>query len=119
MENNMTTQEQNKIFAKNLNIQISRTGKTQKEIAKDLGISVTTMNNWCTGVASPKVGKIQILADYFGVSKYELTDDMQEVSMQTYEDIDLLKLYHMLTPSYRKFIRETINSLLNAYDNDK
>lgn len=48
---------QRKIFAKNLNFYISKSGKQQNEVAKDLGFSPTTFNTWCMGKAMPKNGK--------------------------------------------------------------
>ena len=64
----MTEEEQRRIFSKNLNYYISNSGKQQKEIAVDLGISPTTFNTWC-------VGKVQAIADYFNIGKSDLIDD--------------------------------------------
>ena len=40
----MTDEEQKRIFSKNLGYYISNSGKQQKEVAADLGISPTTFN---------------------------------------------------------------------------
>jgi repressor LexA len=71
----MTDEEQKKIFSKNINYYISQSGKQQKEIAKDLGYSHTTFNTWCVGKVVPSAGKIQKIADYFGIGKSDLLDD--------------------------------------------
>ena len=68
-------EEQKKIFAKNLNYYISKSGKMQNEIAKDLGFPATTFNTWCMGKVMPKMGKVQKLADYFGIGKTDLVDE--------------------------------------------
>ena len=70
----MTDQEQKKVFANNLTNLISASGKTQKEVAKDLGVNPQTLNVWCTGKSIPKVSKIQMIADYFKVGKSQLVD---------------------------------------------
>ena len=75
----MTDEEQKKIFSKNLNFYISNSGKQQKEIAKDLGISPTTFNTWCVGKIMPRMGKVQKIADYFGIGKSDLIDDKSTV----------------------------------------
>lgn len=41
-----TPEEQKMIFAKNLNNYIRLSGKQQKEVAKELGMSPTTLNTW-------------------------------------------------------------------------
>lgn len=79
----MTDEEQKRIFAKNLNKYISLNQKQQIDVAKDLGINPTTFNMWCRGNSLPNVGKIQKLADYFGIGKTDLTDEKE------YNDPDL------------------------------
>lgn len=71
----MTDEEQKKIFSRNLNFYISNSGKQQKEIAADLGISPTTFNTWCVGKIMPRMGKVQAIADYFNIGKSDLIDD--------------------------------------------
>lgn len=71
----MTDEEQKRIFSKNINFYISQSGKQQKEIAKDLGYSPTTFNTWCVGKIIPGAGKVQKIADYFGIGKSDLLDD--------------------------------------------
>ena len=71
----MTEEEQRRIFSKNLNYYISNSGKEQKEIAVDLGISPTTFNTWCVGKIMPRMGKVQAIADYFNIGKSDLIDD--------------------------------------------
>ncbi len=71
----MTDEEQKKIFSKNLNHYISLSNKTQKEIADSIDVSPQTFNTWCQGIAIPRMGKVQRLADYFNVGKSDLIDD--------------------------------------------
>lgn len=40
---------------------------TAYRVAKDTGISSATLSNWKAGNYTPKVNKLKILADYFGV----------------------------------------------------
>lgn len=73
--NTMRNDEQQKIFTLNLNNFIRNTGKTQREIADVIGVSPQTFNTWCQGIALPRMGKIQALADYFGINKSDLIED--------------------------------------------
>ena len=45
----MTDEEQKRIFANNLNRYISLNQKQQIDVANDLGINPTTFNMWCKG----------------------------------------------------------------------
>ena len=67
--------EQKKIFSKNLNYYINKKDIKQLDIAKAIGESPQTVNTWVKGVAIPRMGKIQKLADYFGIYKSDLIDE--------------------------------------------
>lgn len=71
----MTDEEQKLIFSKNLNYYIEKSQKTQKEIATAIEVSPQTFNTWCQGIAIPRMGKVQRLADYFNIGKSDLIDD--------------------------------------------
>lgn len=46
---------------------LHKTGKTSYQVSKDTGIGQNTLSDWKTSRSQPKVDKLQILADYFGV----------------------------------------------------
>lgn len=71
----MTDNEQKKIFSKNLNKYLSLNNKSQKEVADAIDVLTSTFNTWCQGVALPRMGKVQALADYFGINKSDLLDE--------------------------------------------
>ena len=52
---------------------LSKTNKTAYQVSKDTGISTATLSSWKAGEYTPKVDKLMILSDYFGVDiKYFL-----------------------------------------------
>ena len=51
---------------------LKKTGKTSYQVSKNTGIGQNTLSNWKTGRSKPKIEKIKILADYFGVKVEEL-----------------------------------------------
>lgn len=67
--------EQKQIFSKNLNALLSQRNKTQKEVADAISVSPQTFNTWCQGIALPRMGKVQRLADYFHIEKSDLIDE--------------------------------------------
>ncbi|MDO5339260.1 MAG: helix-turn-helix transcriptional regulator [Eubacteriales bacterium] len=71
----MSEEAQKRIFTRNLNSYIEASGKTQLEIAKSIGVSPQTFNTWCKGIAIPRMGKVQALADYFHINKSDLIED--------------------------------------------
>lgn len=47
---------------------LEKNNKTAYQVSKDTGVSTATLTNWKQGKYRPKVEKLMILADYFGVS---------------------------------------------------
>ena len=71
----MNDEKQTKIFAHNLSMYVAKSGKQQKEIAEELGFNQKTFNGWCNALSFPSMGKIQKIADYFGIGKTALLDE--------------------------------------------
>lgn len=71
----MSEADERKIFSKNLNTLLEKTGKSQKEVADAIKVSPQTFNTWCQGIAIPRMGKVQLLADYFNIMKSDLIED--------------------------------------------
>lgn len=76
-----------KLFAKNLNYYLVTRGKTQNDLVRDLNITASTVSDWANGKKYPRVDKMQLLADYFGILKSDLTEEHQESSLT--DDIEL------------------------------
>lgn len=43
-------------------------GLSRYRVAKDTGIAQSTLSEWKTGKTTPKLDKIEVLANYFGVT---------------------------------------------------
>lgn len=63
------------IFAKNLIYYVRRSGKDQKEIAEMVGVAPSTFNEWVKAKKYPRIDKIEILANCFGVLKSDLIEE--------------------------------------------
>ncbi len=46
---------------------LAKCDKTAYKVSKETGISQAVLSDWKTGRSKPKVDKLKILADYFGV----------------------------------------------------
>lgn len=117
----MTDEEQKKIFSKNLCKYIALSGKDQKDVAKDLGYAPTTFNTWCVGKIIPSMGKIQKIADYFGIGKSDLLDDRLsdenanlDFALLTDDDArSIIIEYKSLDNSHKEQLRKYLQFLVN------
>ncbi len=74
MDVNIEITEYGKTFSKNLRDVIYESGKTQTEVAKDLGINKSTMSTWVNGTRVPRMDKIDRLCAYFGCMRSRLME---------------------------------------------
>ena len=63
------------VFGRNLSYYLERSGKTQKELSELVGVAPSTFNAWLQGNRYPRIDKIEIMADYFGIQKSDLIED--------------------------------------------
>lgn len=63
------------VFAKNLRKYMNRAGRTQREVAEVCGVSTATFSDWINAKKYPRIDKIEILADYFGIMKSDLIEE--------------------------------------------
>lgn len=69
-------------------------GVTPYRVCKDTGLTTATISNWKAGRYVPKQDKMQIIADYFGVSiKYIMTGKEDADEDTIVKDRDLKKKY--------------------------
>lgn len=116
------------VFAKNLRFYLERSGKTQKELAEIVGVSAPTMNDWIKGKKYPRIDKIEILADYFGILKSDLIEEKSEerremqkkndvlsdIVLKMNEDMELLSMVETLSKlGFEQ--RQAVKSVLSAF----
>ncbi len=66
------------VFANNLRRLMQSKGKDRMQVCADLNLKYTTFANWYNGVKYPRIDKIEMLANYFGVAKSELIERSPE-----------------------------------------
>ena len=121
----MSDELQKQIFANNLKKLMELSGKNQMDLMNDLDLSSSTVSSLCTGQKFPRMGKIQMLADYFGVLKsdliesknqppetYYLNDDAREMAQFMFENPE----YKVLFDASRKVRKEDIDFVKQMID---
>ena len=66
---------QKEIFAHNLNKWLTLRKKEQVDLISDLNFKQSTVSDWCTAKKYPRVDKIQMIADYLGITKSDLVEE--------------------------------------------
>lgn len=63
------------IFSRNLRAIMDRLGKDRTQVCTDLDFKYTTFADWYNGNKYPRIDKIEMLANYFGVLKSALIEE--------------------------------------------
>ena len=108
------------IFAKNLLYYVDLSGRDQREIAKIVGVAPSTFNEWVKGKKYPRIDKIEILANYFGILKSDLieeTNEMKDITQTmvvTEGEQMLLDLFRQVPDEKQKMVLQMIKIALNT-----
>lgn len=68
------------IMAKNIKFYMDKTGKDRNQICDDLGFKYSTFTDWVNGNKYPRIDKIEMLANYFGIQKSDLIEEKDTIS---------------------------------------
>jgi transcriptional regulator with XRE-family HTH domain len=71
----MTSLGNKAVLSKNLKYYIERSGKDRRELAETWGFPYSTVTDWINGKKYPRIDRIEIMADYFGILKSDLIED--------------------------------------------
>ena len=63
-----------RVMGQNIEYYMSRMGLERKELAKALGVPYSSLTDWMNGNAYPRIDKIQLMADFFGIEKSDLVE---------------------------------------------
>lgn len=63
------------ILSKNLKYYIEKSGKDRRELAEIWGFPYSTITEWINGRKYPRIDRIEIMADYFGILKSDLIEE--------------------------------------------
>lgn len=63
------------IMANNIRFYLSQNGISQTEICQTLGFSMSTFSDWVHARTYPRIDKIELMANYFGIEKSDLVEE--------------------------------------------
>ena len=116
------------IFATNLKRYMQLNGKSRRDVCEALGFSYYTFTDWVNGKKYPRMDKVEMLADYFGILKSDLIEEkteehrqmqkkndiLSDIILKATEDEELLEMMEALSKlGFEK--REAVKSVLNAF----
>ena len=93
-------------------------GISRQDLSKILGVSYFTLSDWVNGKKYPRMDKVEMLADYFGVLKSDLIEDkgmnktLPQVQTLTGGETMLLELFRQIPEDAQKMYLEVLRASL-------
>jgi transcriptional regulator with XRE-family HTH domain len=105
----MKETEFNKLFAAKLKFYLVKNDMTQADLAEKLGVGTTSVYNWCSGLKTPRMDKVDKMCEIFGISRSALiTSDYQEHEEKS---ISYSEEEQNLISAYRNASEDTKNAV--------
>ena len=104
------------IFARNLKHYIAKSGKDRRELAEIWGFPYSTITEWINGKKYPRIDRIEVMADYFGILKSDLIEDKTEEQKEQKKKADTITDATLRMKKDSDFLSlvETLNKLDSA-----
>ena len=92
----------------------------QNEIAEAIGVATSTFNDWMKGKKYPRIDKIELLANYFGILKSDLIEDKDKNDISsgdvglTEGEKQMLELFKLIPEDQQPLVLEMIRAALRT-----
>lgn len=109
------------VFASNLKRYMEVKGKTRNDISEALGISYFTVSDWVNGKKYPRMDKVEMLANYFGIQKSDLIEikveniSPEEPKLSEGEEM-LLELFRKVPEDKQQLVLQMIRVALGSQE---
>lgn len=80
----MTDEHIKNTFSRLLKYYLLLNNKNPVDIVNDLNVPSSTVSNWVNGERMPRMGKIEMLANYFNIEKSDLLEEKKDRSNVDY-----------------------------------
>ena len=113
-------------MAKNLKYYIAKSGKDRRELSKIWGFPYSTVTEWINGKKYPRIDRIEVMAEYFGILKSDLIEEKTAEHREMQKKNDILSdivlrmqtddVFLSAVESLYKLDQKKLSSILNLLD---
>ena len=112
--------ENKEIFANNLSFYMEQKGVDRNTLCADLDLKYTTVRDWLKGITYPRIGKIELLANYFNINKSDLIENKISTAQPSDSLLEeITNTARKLSPENKKIVLRTSEDLLKEQKNEE
>ena len=80
----------NELFSRKLRYYMKKKNITQAELSQKIGVGTTSVYNWCNGIKTPRMDKVDMMCTIFECSRSDLMTDTSSIVVPASLDINLI-----------------------------
>lgn len=113
-------------MSKNLKYYIEQSGKDRRTLSEIWGFPYSTVTDWINGKKYPRIDRIEVMAEYFGILKSDLIEERTEEHRQMQKKNDTLSdivirmqtddVFLSAVESLYKLDQKKLSSILNLLE---
>ena len=112
--------ENKEIFANNLSFYMNQKGIDRNTLCADLDLKYTTVRDWLKGITYPRIGKIELLANYFNINKSDLIENKISTAQSSdYLLEEITNTARKLNTDNKKIVLRTSEELLESQNEEE
>lgn len=112
--------ENKEIFANNLSFYMKQKGVDRNTLCADLDLKYTTVRDWLKGITYPRIGKIELLANYFNINKSDLIENKISTAQPSDSLLEeITNTARKLNTDNKKIVLRTSEELLESQKNEE
>lgn len=97
-----------KVMANNIRHYMKLNDIDRNKLCEDLGLKYMTVSDWINANTYPRIDKIELLANYFGIRKSDLVEDKNSIKPVS----SILSIYNSLEPSRQEKVLDYVKKQL-------
>lgn len=119
----MSEREFNAIFSERLRYYLNKYEITQLELSKRLGVGTTSVYNWCNGIKTPRMDKVDAMCEIFHCKRSDLmndnANDQETTSLSPDPDVRRIERARQKMPEAdKKFMMDMLERSFSEYFED-
>ena len=119
----MSERDFNTIFSERLRYYLDKYEITQLELSKRLGVGTTSVYNWCNGIKTPRMDKVDAMCELFHCKRSDLMNDSinNQASPSLSQDPDVRRIERArrkMPESDKKFMMDMLERSFSEYFED-
>ena len=112
--------ENKEIFANNLSFYMEQKGVDRNTLCADLDLKYTTVRDWLKGITYPRIGKIELLANYFNINKSDLIENKISIAQPSDSLLEeITNTARKLNTDNKKIVLRTSEELLESQNEEE